>query len=165
MSAAMERITAVPATAEDMAGLAELIDCRGAPDKLINKGLCGRFHDLAALDIVDGKAGISLFRSEVFSLPFRLDMMERHPLGSQAFIPMSPDGFLVVLAEDEDGRPGAPRAFVTAPGQAVNIGRNVWHGVLTPLGGTGLFAVIDRIGDGSNLQEHWFDTAYQVVAD
>lgn len=161
----MEKITASTATAEAMAGLAELIECTGAPDKLINQGLCGRFHDLAALDIVDGTAGISLFRSEVFSLPFRLEMMERHPLGSQAFIPMSDHGFLVVLAEDDAGRPGAPRAFVTAPGQAVNIGRNVWHGVLTPLGGTGLFAVVDRIGEGSNLEEHWFDTAYEVVAD
>lgn len=161
----MEKIPACTATAEAMAGLAELIACRGAPDKLINQGLCGRFHDLAALDIVDGSAGISLFKSEVFSLPFKLEMMERHPLGSQAFIPMSDHGFLVVLAEDAGGRPGAPKAFVTAPGQAVNIGRNVWHGVLTPLGGSGLFAVIDRIGDGNNLQEHWFDTAFQVVAD
>ncbi|TNF17857.1 MAG: Ureidoglycolate hydrolase [Rhodobacteraceae bacterium] len=161
----LENITARPATADAMAGLAQLIACAGTPDKLINKGLCGRFHDLAALDIVEGKAGISLFRSEVFSLPFTLEMMERHPLGSQAFIPMSDAGFLVVLAEDEDGRPGAPRAYLTAPGQAVNIGRNVWHGVLTPLGGTGLFAVVDRIGDGANLEEHWLDTPYQVVQD
>ncbi|WP_323767068.1 ureidoglycolate lyase [Marinovum sp.] len=160
---AVERITAQPAAAAAMAGLAELIACDGAPDKLINQDRCGRFHDLAGLDIIDGKPGISLFKSEVFALPFRLEMMERHPLGSQAFVPMSDEGFLVVLAEDDDGTPGTPRAFVTAPGQAVNIGRNVWHGVLTPLGGSGLFAVIDRIGDGSNLEEHWFDTAFEVV--
>ncbi|WP_372833990.1 ureidoglycolate lyase [Puniceibacterium confluentis] len=164
MTVTLDRLPALPARADAMAGLAQLIECTGEPDKLINKGLCGRFHDLADLDIIDGKAGISLFNSEVFSLPFRLEMMERHPLGSQAFIPMSDFGFLVVLAEDDDGRPGAPRAYVTAPGQAVNIGRNVWHGVLTPLGGSGLFAVVDRIGDGANLQEHWFDTAFEVVA-
>lgn len=165
MSGAGHRITARPAEAGAMAGLAELIACDGAPDKLINQGRCGRFHDLAGLDIRDGRAGISLFRSEVFDLPFKLEMMERHPLGSQAFVPMSDAGFLVVLAEDEGGRPGMPRAFLTKPGQAVNIGRNVWHGVLTPLGGSGLFAVIDRIGAGSNLEEHWFDTAWEVVAD
>ncbi|AKO99482.1 Ureidoglycolate hydrolase (plasmid) [Marinovum algicola DG 898] len=165
MTVTSDKITARPAEAGAMAGLAELIGCAGTPDKLINKGLCGRFHDLAALDIVDGRAGISLFKSEVFSLPFRLEMMERHPLGSQAFIPMSDEGFLVVLAEDENGRPGQPRAYRTEPGQAVNIGRNVWHGVLTPLGGSGVFAVIDRIGDGANLEEHWFDTPYEVVAD
>ncbi|WP_416374645.1 ureidoglycolate lyase [Marinovum sp.] len=159
----MEKIPALPARRGAMSGLAELIECTGEPDKLINKGLCGRFHDLAELDIVDGKPGISLFKSEIFSLPFRLEMMERHPLGSQAFIPMSDEGFLVVLAEDENGRPGMPRAFVTAPGQAVNIGRNVWHGVLTPLGGSGLFAVVDRVSDGPNLEEHWFDTAFEVV--
>jgi len=53
-------------------------------------------------------------------------------------------------------------AFRTAPGQGINIARNTWHGVLTPLAAPGLFAVIDRIGEGANLEEHWFDDAYTV---
>jgi ureidoglycolate lyase len=82
-------------------------------------------------------------------------MVERHPLGSQAFIPMSLDPFLVVVAEGEDPVPGRIRAFLTAPGQGVNLLRNCWHGVLTPLQAPGLFAVVDRIGEGANLEEHW----------
>jgi ureidoglycolate lyase len=89
-------------------------------------------------------------------------MMERHPDGSQAFIPMSEHGFLVIVAPDVDGRPGQPLAFETAPGQAINFHRGTWHGVLTPLQAPGLFAVVDRIGAGDNLQEHWFETAYVV---
>ncbi len=89
-------------------------------------------------------------------------MVERHPDGSQAFIPMSMDPFLVIVAPDAGGAPGTPLAFRTAPGQGVNFLRNTWHGVLTPLAGPGLFAVIDRIGDTANLEEHWFDVPYVV---
>ena len=85
------------------------------------------------------------------------------PEGSQAFIPMTHQAFLVIVAPDEGGKPGLPRAFATLPGQAVNYHRGTWHGVLTPLQGPGLFAVVDRIGEGINLEEYWFDTPYEVV--
>jgi ureidoglycolate lyase len=70
--------------------------------------------------------------------------------------------FLVIVAEDAGGVPVRLRAFVTAPGQSVNLLRGVWHGVLAPLGSRGQFVVLDRIGDGPNLQEHWFDTPYVI---
>jgi ureidoglycolate lyase len=94
--------------------------------------------------------------------PYTLRMMERHPSGSQCFIPMSWTGFLVVVAPDEDGQPGQPVAFITQPGQAINFHKNIWHGVLTPLSDPGLFAVIDRIGAGTNLEEYWFPTPYVI---
>jgi ureidoglycolate lyase len=90
-------------------------------------------------------------------------MMERHPDGTQAFLPMSEDAFLITVAPDVAGKPGRPRAFLTAIGQGINFHRNIWHGVLTPLSGSGLFAVVDRIGDTPNLEEHWFETPYQVT--
>lgn len=152
-----------PLTAEAFAPFGDLLDCAGAPDKLINQGKCGRYHDRATLDFAGGRAGISLFKAELRALPYQLDLVERHPLGSQAFVAMSDDPFLVIVAPDDNGHPGTPRAFRTAPGQAINFHRNTWHGVLTPLSGNGLFAVIDRIGDGDNLQEHWFDTPYTVI--
>ena len=157
------QITTEPLTATAFAPFGDLLDCAGDPDKLINQGLCGRYHDRASLDFADGRAGISLFKAELRSLPYMLDLLERHPLGSQAFVPMSHDPFLVIVALDEDGAPGTPRAFLTQAGQAINFHRNTWHGVLTPLSGTGLFAVIDRIGDGTNLQEHWLDNPFEVI--
>lgn len=141
----------------------DLIDCSGEPDRIINQGLCGRFHDRAKLDFGGARAGLSLFRAEPRALPLTLAMMERHPDGSQAFVPMSEHGFLVIVAEDADGAPGRPMAFLTEPGQAVNFHRGTWHGVLTPLHAPGIFAVVDRIGDGANLEEHWFDAPYTVV--
>lgn len=149
-------IKAVPLTAEAIAPYGDLLDASGSPDKLINQGKCGRYHDKARLDFSDGRAGISIFKGEKETLPLPLQMVERHPEGSQAFVPMSADPFLVVVARDEGGVPKDPKAFLTLPGQAVNFHRGTWHGVLAPLSEPGLFAVVDRIGGGTNLVEHWF---------
>ncbi|MCG7518669.1 ureidoglycolate lyase [Ruegeria sp. Ofav3-42] len=157
------RIVISPLTAEAFAAFGDVIEVAGDPDNIINQGQCGRYHDRARLDFSDGQAGISLFNANPRSLPYPLDMVERHPEGSQAFVPMTHQPFLVVVAPDEGGRPGRPQAFVTKPGQVVNYHRGTWHGVLTPLHGPGLFAVIDRIGQGDNLEEFWFDTPYEVV--
>ena len=151
-----------PIGAEVFRPFGDLVEARGDPDVLINQGRCGRFHDRADLAFGDGRAGLSLFDAVPRDLPLRLDMVERHPLGSQAFIPMSSAPFLVIVAPDDGGRPGRPLAFETQVGQAVNYHPNVWHGVLTPLSAPGLFAVIDRIGEGANLEEHWFDTPYTI---
>lgn len=156
-------ITPKPLTAEAFAPYGDVLEVSGTPDKMINQGLCGRFHDRATLDFSDGQAGISLFDAEARSLPLHLDMVERHPDGSQAFIPMSQAPFLVVVAPDENGKPGTPEAFITQAGQGVNYHRNIWHGVCAPLSDQGLFAVIDRIGDGPNLEEHWFEEHIQIA--
>lgn len=155
-------VVAQPLTAAAFAPFGEVLETAGEPDRLINRGLCGRWHDRARLDFGDGRAGISLFRAEPRARPLTLDMVERHPDGSQAFLPMTPDPFLVIVAPDQGGRPGRPLAFLTAPGQGVNYARGTWHGVLTPLVPPGLFAVVDRIGDGPNLEEHWFDQPWTV---
>ena len=147
------RIRPEPLSATAFLPFGDVMDASGAPDRLINQGRCGRYHDLADLDFTDGRAGISIFRSDPVTLPLRVDLVERHPDGSQAFVPMSADPFLVLVAADEGGVPVGPRAFLTAPGQAINFHRGTWHGVLTPLSGSGIFAVIDRIGSGANLEE------------
>ncbi|MEP1587517.1 MAG: ureidoglycolate lyase [Tateyamaria sp.] len=153
-----------PLTAQAFAPFGDVLECAGEPDKLINAGLCGRFHDRAQMDFGDGRAGISLFQAQPRSLPYTLDLMERHPDGSQAFIPMSQHSFLVTVALDEGGTPGTPLAFLTTPGQAINLHRGTWHGVLTPLHAPGLFAVVDRIGDGPNLEEFSLATPFLVTS-
>lgn len=149
------KIIIEPMSADAFAPFGDLLEAKGMPDKIINQGLCGRFHDRASMDFSDGRAGISIFHAEKRDLPLKLDLVERHPDGSQAFVPMSHQPFLVVVAEDQNGIPQNIRAFLTEAGQAINIHRGVWHGVLTPLYDPGLFAVIDRIGEGPNLEEYW----------
>ncbi len=160
-----QEIKAQPLTRDAFAPFGDVLDASGTPDKIINAGLCGRFHDRARMDFgPEGRAGISLFEAEVRALPYRFDLLERHPDGSQAFLPMTQHPFLVITAPDENGRPGFPQAFLTAPGQGVNFHRGTWHGVLTPLHAPGLFAVVDRIGDTPNLQEIHLDQPYTVTA-
>jgi len=158
----MTSIITQPLTTAAFAAFGDVLELKAQPDKLINQGLCGRHHDLAALEFSGGSAGISLFDAEPRSLPYKLEMVERHPDGSQAFIPMSQTSFLVIVAADEGGKPGTPLAFETAPGQGINLHRGIWHGVLTPLHAPGLFAVVDRIGPSMNLEEHWFEMPFIV---
>ncbi|MEM6497574.1 MAG: ureidoglycolate lyase [Pseudomonadota bacterium] len=129
---------------------------------MINSGTCAIYSDLAKLDLdADGRLGISIFEAKAYRLPLQLEMLERHPFGSQAFLPTTQRPYLVIVAEDRQGKPATPRAFRTAPGQGVNYHRGTWHGVLTPLEGSSFF-VVDRIGAGANLEEHWFTTPYIV---
>ncbi len=157
-------IKVVPLSAAAFAPFGDVLDASGTPDKMINAGLCGRHHDRAALDFgPEGRAGISIFNAEPRSLPYELTLLERHPEGSQAFLPMTENPFLVIVAPDENGTPGRPRAFMTAPHQGINFHRGVWHGVLTPLSAPGLFTVVDRIGKTANLEEVSLAPSYVVV--
>ncbi|MBU2961902.1 ureidoglycolate lyase [Citreicella sp. C3M06] len=155
----MTTIVAKPLSAAAFAPFGDVLEIAGDPDKIINQGLCGRYHDRAALDFgADGRAGISLFNAQPRALPYTLELLERHPEGSQAFVPMHQNPWLVITAEAgeaPEAPPGTVHAFLAAPGQAINFHKGTWHGVLTPLHGPGLFAVIDRIGDSANLEEHW----------
>lgn len=156
-------ILAAPLTAEAFRPFGDVLETLGEPDRIINEGMCGRWHDRARLDFgPGGRAGISIFKSKPRNLPYRFTLVERHPEGSQAFLPLTVDPFLVIVAPDEGGVPGAPRAFLTNGAQGVNFLRNTWHGVLTPLAEPGLFAVFDRIGETPNLEEYRYSEAFEV---
>jgi len=142
-------IPAEPLTADAFAAFGDVLEARGVPDRLINEGLCGRYHDRARLDFGTGRAGLSVFDAVPRALPYDFTLVERHPEGS--------------LARDEGGWPGRPRAFLTDGSQGINLLRGTWHGVLTPLHAPGLFAVVDRIGEGANLEEYRYDAPWRVV--
>jgi ureidoglycolate lyase len=137
----------------------DVIETQGAELRLINGGTTERFHDLANVDVTgDGaRVLVNIFRGKPFALPIDISMLERHPLGSQAFIPLQDRPFLVVVAEDEGGKPGMPVAFLCQGNQGVNYARNAWHHPLISLGETSDFLVVDRGGEGNNLEEFFFD--------
>lgn len=153
----MKTLRLHPLTAQAFAPFGDVIEVAGDPDKLINQGMCGRHHDRAHLDFGPGRAGLSLFDAKARQLPYQLDLMERHPLGSQAFIPMDGVPMIVSVARDNNGQPAEPQAFLSQPGQSINIHRNIWHGVLAPLGAPGRYMVVDHISDALNLEEFWLD--------
>ena len=121
----------------------------------INGGNTERFHDLADLEPgVGGRMIVSIFRGQPRLMPFTVEMMERHPQGSQAFIPLSGLRYLVVVAaagstpEVED-----LRCFLAQKNQGVNYARGVWHHPLLALDDVSDFLVLDRKGDGANCDE------------
>jgi ureidoglycolate lyase len=157
----MKTLRPVPLTAEAFAAFGDVLEATGE-FRLINAGLCRRHHDRARLDFgPEGRAGISVFQAEPRALPYAFDLIERHPEGSQAFLPMTEHPFLVIVAS---GPEATPRAFLTNGAQGINLCRGTWHGVLAPLAAPGLFAVVDRIGPTPNLEEHRYTEPWTVLA-
>jgi ureidoglycolate lyase len=160
----MHTLRTKPLTRIAFAPFGQVIETAGAQHYPINAGNCERYHDLAKIELAGPAARpvISLMHAHGFALPHTLALVERHPLGSQAFYPLSGRPFLVIVAPDEDGKPGTPIAFLTAPGQGINLAMNTWHGVLTPIGDDADFLCVDRAGEGTNLVEHHFAEPWLV---
>jgi len=126
---------------------------------LINQKTTERFHDLAEVDVKtkNGFPVINIFRGQPRPLPIDIRMMERHPLGSQAFIPLQNNPYLVVVAPiSEKVTPEDLRAFIANGNQGVNYKRNLWHHPLLVLEDNHEFLVVDRGGEGENCVEEWF---------
>lgn len=157
-------LTAAPLTREAFAPFGDVLDTDWHDRFHINAGMAERFHDMAKVEATgpEAKVIISIFRGNPYPFPLQLKLVERHPFGSQAFMPLTPAPFLVVVCPDRLDGPGQPHAFVTAPGQGVNYHRNVWHAVLTPIGQKQDFLVVDRGGDGNNLEEFVFDEPFEI---
>ncbi|MBI3525897.1 MAG: ureidoglycolate lyase [Betaproteobacteria bacterium] len=150
----MKLLQPQPLTAEAFAPFGEVIQCQGAQHFPINEGTTERFHDLARIEPgANGRAIVSIFRGQPRSFPLLIAMMERHPLGSQAFVPMQGQPYLVVVAEPGAQAPGNLHAFLARGDQGVNYAPGVWHHPLIAVGEVSHFLVIDRQGDGSNCDE------------
>ena len=160
----MKTIIAKPLTRANFKAYGEVIEMDGAKHYPINGGNAERFHDLATIETAGPNARVlvSLFRGTPYVLPLQLSLVERHPFGSQAFFPLGGKPWLVIVAHDSDDGPTTPEAFLASGNQGVNYPRNQWHGVLTPIGEAQDFIVVDRGGDGSNLDEHTYDTPFLV---
>jgi ureidoglycolate lyase len=129
----------------------------------INDGHAWRYHDLASLDVAEdgGRPVISIFRSKPLETPV-LTMVERHPLSSQAFIPLQTRDWLVAVAPPGEFDPHALTVFRATGAQGVNYHRGVWHHFLLPLEPDSLFLVIERHGPGENCDEIALAPADQV---
>lgn len=153
-----------PLTRERFREFGDVIEIDGNGSYSINGGMADRFHDLAKVQVSgpEGRVLISMVRSRHYELPLIISAVERHPYGSQAFMPTEQGAFLVVVCLDRQGVPQAPRAFIAQAGQGVNYHSNVWHGVLSPLGNEQDYLVVDRGGLGNNLEEYNFADPYVI---
>lgn len=131
---------------------------------LINNGTTERFYDLANITTsgTNAKTAISIFRAKPYTLPYTLTFMERHPFGSQMFMPLVPSRFLAIVASDKNGMPSDPLAFMVAPNQGINFYQNIWHGALVALDEERDFLIVDREGEEDNLEIYNFENHYRI---
>jgi ureidoglycolate lyase len=155
MSDTRTTLTIEPLTREAFAAFGDVIELEGAKQIPINLGTTIRYHDLAKVDVTEegGHTLVNLFRGQPRVLPFELKMLERHPLGSQAFVPLNDRPYLVVVAPAGDLDVTKIRAFVSRGWQGVNYAKGVWHHPLIALDEVSDFIVVDRGGNGLNLNE------------
>jgi ureidoglycolate lyase len=144
-----------PLTADGFVPFGDVIETAGREPRDMNYGMALRWPELARIETgADGQAVIGRVRSKRYPLPYRLQVVERHPLGSQAFLPLDETPFLVVVAEPGPPPPAsALRLFVTSGHQGICYRPGVWHGLLlTPFAEMD-FIVVDRAGPGDNCEE------------
>jgi len=159
-----EVLSLEPVTKKAFASFGDVIETQGSPSFDINHGTTTRFHDLARVQLLgdNPRPLVSIARCQEFHLPIEVNMLERHPLGSQAFIPLVNHSFLVVVAEDNNGIPQNLRAYKFNGNQGVNYHANTWHFTLIAFDGIADFLIVDRGGEGNNLEEYFFDKPYLV---
>jgi ureidoglycolate lyase len=159
----MQRLAPELLTKTAFAPFGDVVEIDGATPIEINQGFARRFNSLANIDVSANGApvNISLFEARPRPQPIEIKLMERHPLGSQLFMPLQDRPWLVVVCADPHD-PASYRAFTAAGRQGVNYGRNVWHHPLLILGDGERFMVVDRVGQ-DNLEQVWLDQPLSLV--
>jgi len=142
-----------PITKENFSKFGDVITTENIKPLEINNGYAKRFNDIAKIDTSNenGETTISIFSALKRSFPMKIDMMEKHPLGSQAFIPMKETTFLTLVAPEGE-KPDLEKieSFIVPKGIGVNYKTGIWHFPLISTEDMD-FLVVDRKGLGDNL--------------
>ena len=154
-----------PLTKDAFAPFGDVIETEGSDHFLINNGSTRRYHDLAKVELLnDGHALINIFQATPLEYPLSVKMVERHPFGSQAFIPLSGRPYLVLVAKaGESVEASDLMAFIASPRQGVNYHAGTWHHPVLALEAVSDFLVVDRGGEGHNCDEIFFDEASDII--
>ena len=124
----------------------------------INDGYAKRFNDLCRINTSSKKGStiVSIFSAKKRKFPMNIKMMEKHNLGSQAFMPMEETTFLVFVAP-KGKKPNIKKlkSFIIPEQIGINYRPGIWHFPLISTKNMN-FLVIDRKGKGNNLTIHNF---------
>jgi ureidoglycolate lyase len=162
----LQTITPKPLTKDAFSAFGDVIEASsGAKNFAINDGFTQRYHDLAKVDVNDndGHTLINIFRSTPLAQPIAIKMMERHPHGSQAFIPMGENPFLIVVAPAGEFDSNNIEVFLANANQGINYHKGTWHHFCLALGSESDFLVIDRGGAGDNCDVLELDGSLMIA--
>ena len=153
-------ITALPLTADRFAPFGDVLEAVAGNKKIMNEAKFERYSNLAQIEIDSddgGRPSISIARCRsAAAMPYRVDMLERHPRGTQAFMPLTAFEFVVVVAPaGEDIETQDIAAFVTNGRQEINYHKGVWHIPIIAMQEGQEFMIVDRGGNGDNCDEHY----------
>ncbi len=155
-----------PLTKENFAEFGEVIQCKDHDFFHINNAHTERYHALVQTEAKDAVVGISIFRNiKSTQIPFDICMLERHPIGSQSFIPMHGQKFLIIVAPSLDEQKpdiNSICAFISDGFQGVNYRSGTWHHPLLTLEAPSDFVVVDRIGTGNNCDVFQFSQPINI---
>jgi ureidoglycolate lyase len=157
----MATIPIEPLTRAAFADHGDVIETAGASPLQINQGFAERIDDLARIDVAadGGHVNVSLFGALARPQPIAITLMERHPLGSQLFVPLQDSPWLVLVCRDPQD-PRSYQGFLATGRQGVNYARGIWHHPLLVLADHERFLVVDRAGPGHNLEEATLDAPH-----
>lgn len=161
-----KQITPKALTRDNFAPFGDVIEVNdNAKNFSINDGFTQRYHDLAEVDVTqeNGRTLINIFRSTPLEQPISIKMMERHPLSSQAFIPMGQQPFLVVVAPRGELDISKIEVFLASSNQGVNYHKGTWHHYCLALHQVSDFIVVDRGGVGNNCDTIKLDGALVIA--
>ena len=162
----VKQLQVTPLTRTGFAAFGDVVEFEGRDSFPINDGMADRYHALADIEL-DGEQGrgvISLVASRQFDMPRRVDHLEHHPLGSQAFLPLDQSPFIVVVCPASSEPDLAQlRAFVTNGRQGINYRRGTWHHVLLTPYAPMRFICVDRAGPGDNCIDHHIPASDQPL--
>jgi len=157
-----------PLTADAFAPFGDIIETGSKMPMAINDEMAQRYDDLAFVDAgdEDGRPNVSIFISEPRALPVVIDMVERHPLGSQLFMPLGDSSYLVAVTDGAPPfQPSDLSVFLISDGRGVNYRKGLWHLPLCTLFETGRFLVVDRGGPGDNCDEYHFPHDARITVE
>jgi ureidoglycolate lyase len=160
----MRELIPEPLTATAFAPFGSVIEASDDAVRIdINQGHAIRYDALAKVDVAEGGGTpvISLFRARPLA-ELVLKVFERHPLGSQSFVPLSGRPYLVAVAPAGEFDAAAIRLFRAEPHQGVHYRKGVWHHFLLAQGGESDFLVVDRAGPGDNCEEIALATGEEI---
>ena len=157
-----------PLSSAGFAAFGDVIEFEGHDSFPINKGMADRYHALAEIELAGEQAHaiISLVDSRKFELPRKVDHLEHHPLGSQAFLPLDASPFIVAVCPAGN----APeldklQAFVTNGRQGINYRLGTWHHVLLTPYAAMRFICVDRSGPGDNCIDFFIPESEQCLLE
>jgi ureidoglycolate lyase len=160
----MKKLVVEKLTKDAFSPFGEVVELDGAEGKLVNAGTALSYPDLARVDVGEGgRTSVNFIRASPQGMPLRVSALERHPLGSQTFLPLRALPFMIIVAAPGPFDPKTVRAFVTHGWQGINYRKGVWHHALICLGAESEFIVIDRAGEGVNYDEVTFNEPFLLI--